>query len=517
MDPGRRRLLQGGVAAGALFLPAPYAWVWAQSEGALKLLRAPKLALVIGNGTYKDAPLKNPANDARAMSDALVKIGFEVTERLDATRAQMTSVIRSYTRTLAARKCVGVFYYAGHGVQLAWTNYLLPVDAEIGRLEDVPKQALAVTGLVSGITKAANPMNVIILDACRDNPLGRVKPNTRGLSQMDAPEATLLAYATAPGNVASDGDGANGLYTENLVRELMVRETRIEDVFKRVRLSVRRTSKGAQLPWESTSLEEDFYFLPSERLKKLSDEEKQRLFKEELAVWQQIQNCQDPAPLEDYLRRYPSGNYVELAQLQLDRVLAARGENRIEIASQRGNPFTKGSAYARISKVGDTVTYRALDLRSRAERRTYTATVIKVTDTEVIRDDGFISDLLGNQRRNRQGYANSPNQFVPLEFQVGKRWRAQFEVTDPQGVTWHAEQELRIVARERVTVPAGSFNAFRLEARGTSSPPQGPTESQVTRWHIPDFQWPVARDEVRRRGGKEVFTERLEMLSYKLA
>ncbi len=451
--------------------------MWAQSEGALKLLRAPKLALVIGNGTYKDAPLKNPANDARAMSDALVKIGFEVTERLDATRAQMTSVIRSYTRTLAARKCVGVFYYAGHGVQLAWTNYLLPVDAEIGRLEDVPKQALAVTGLVSGITKAANPMNVIILDACRDNPLGRVKPNTRGLSQMDAPEA----------------------------------------MFKRVRLSVRRTSKGAQLPWESTSLEEDFYFLPSERLKKLSDEEKQRLFKEELAVWQQIQNSQDPAPLEDYLRRYPSGNYVELAQLQLDRVLAARGENRIEIASQRGNPFTKGSAYARISKVGDTVTYRALDLRSRAERRTYTATVIKVTDTEVIRDDGFISDLLGNQRRNRQGYANSPNQFVPLEFQVGKRWRAQFEVTDPQGVTWHAEQELRIVARERVTVPAGSFNAFRLEARGTSSPPQGPTESQVTRWHIPDFQWPVACDEVRRRGGKEVFTERLEMLSYKLA
>ena len=98
MDPGRRRLLQGGVAAGALFLPAPYAWVWAQSEGALKLLRAPKLALVIGNGTYKDAPLKNPANDARAMSDALVKIGFEVTERLDATRAQMTSAIRTGSR-----------------------------------------------------------------------------------------------------------------------------------------------------------------------------------------------------------------------------------------------------------------------------------------------------------------------------------------------------------------------------------------------------------------------------------
>jgi len=158
-----------------------------------------------------------------------------------------------------------------------------------------------------------------------------------------------------------------------------------------------------------------------------------------------------------------------------------------------------------------------LDLRSKVERGTHTATVIKVTDTEVIRDDGFVSDLLGNQRRSRQGYANSPNQFVPLEFQVGKRWRTQFEVTDPKGVTWHAEQELRIVARERVTVPARSFNAFRLEARGMSWPPQGPTESQVTRWHVPEFQWPVARDEVRRRAGVDVFTERLELMSYKLA
>ncbi len=284
MDPGRRRLLQGGVAAGALLLPGRHAWVWAQSDGALKLLRAPKLALVIGNSKYKEAPLKNPANDARAMSDALVKIGFELTEKLDATRAEMATAIRSYTRALAARKCVGLFYYAGHGVQLAWSNYMVPVDAAIDRLEDVPKQALPVTGLVGGITKAANLMNVIILDACRDNPFGRGKPAQKGLSQMDAPPATLLAYATSPGNVASDGDGANGLYTESLLREVTVKEAKIEDVFKRVRLSVRRKSNGAQIPWESTSLEEDFYFVPSEQLKRLSEEEKQRLFTEELAL-----------------------------------------------------------------------------------------------------------------------------------------------------------------------------------------------------------------------------------------
>jgi len=518
MDPGRRRLLRGGVAAGALLLPAPHAWVWAQSDGALKLLRAPKIALVFGNSKYQEAPLRNPAKDARAIGDALEQVGFEVMEKLDATRADMLAAIRAYTRALAARKCVGVFYYAGHGVQLAWTNYMVPVDAVIDRSEDVPKQSVAVTSLVGGLAKAANPMNVIILDACRDNPFGREKPTKqKGLSQMDAPQSTLLAYATSPGNVASDGEGANGLYTEHLLRELQVKETKIEDVFKRVRLGVRRQSNGAQIPWESTSLEEDFYFLPSEHLKKLSDDEKQKLFKEELALWRTIQDAKDPGPLEDYLRRHPSGDFAELAQLQLDRVLAGQGEQRIQIASQAGNPFTKGSAFARISRVGDTITYRELDLHSRAERRTYTATVVQVTDTEVIHSNGLVSDLLGNQRRTKEGYVFSPNQLAPSEFAVGRRWRTRFDVTDPKGVTFQSEQRIRITARERVTVPAGSFNAFRLEGRGHSSNPRGATEIEIRRWHVPAFQWPVAREELRTRGGKVISTQRLELLSYKLA
>jgi uncharacterized caspase-like protein len=518
MDAGRRRVLQAGVAAGAWLLRGPEVPAWAQSEGALRLLRAPKLALVFGNGGYADAPLKNPVNDARAIADALVRIGFEVTEKFDATRAEMLAAIRAYTRSLATRKCVGLFYYAGHGVQLAWTNYIVPVDAAIDRLEDVPKQAVAVTTLVGGITKAANPMNVIILDACRDNPFGGEKAaRPKGLSQMDAPPSTLLAYATSPGNVASDGEGTNGLYTEHLLRELTVKEARIEDVFKRVRLGVRRRSNGAQIPWESTSLEEDFYFLPSAEMKKLSDQEKQRLFKEELALWRSIEASTEPAPLEDYLRRHPSGNFAELAQLQLDRVLARRGEKRIQIASQAGNPFTKGSAFARIAKVGDTISYRELDPRSGAERGTYKNTVVRVTDSEVVHSNGLISDLLGNQRRTTAGLVFSPNQLAPSEFAVGKRWRTEFEVTDPKGVTWHSAQEIRITARERVTVPAGSFNAFRLEGRGQSANPAGATEAEIRRWHVPDFQWPVLREEVRRRAGKVISAQRLELLAYTLA
>ena len=257
----RRELLKAGLA-GALFAPVPWARVWAQEdeEGALKLLKAPKVSLVVGNSKYKDAPvLKNPDNDAKGVADVLKAAGFAVTVKLDTGREELIQAIRDYVNGMEKQKAVGLFYFAGHGVQLDWRNYMLPVDAVIDRIEDVARQSVDIARLMEGLTKAANPMNVIILDACRENPFGETKkPAQKGLSQMDAPMNTILAYATSPGNVASDGDGANGLYTENLLREMKVQEAKIEDVFKRVRLGVRRKTNGAQIPWESTSLEDDF-------------------------------------------------------------------------------------------------------------------------------------------------------------------------------------------------------------------------------------------------------------------
>jgi uncharacterized caspase-like protein len=136
-----------------------------------------------------------------------------------------------------------------------------------------------VNSLIVGIRKAHNPMNLIILDACRDNPFGSsARLDQKGLSQLDAPPGTLLAYATAPGNTAIDGESENGLYTEHLLREIKVPEVKVEDVFKRVRLAVRRRSKGLQIPWESTSLEEDFWFISPTALKKLAEEEVEREF-----------------------------------------------------------------------------------------------------------------------------------------------------------------------------------------------------------------------------------------------
>src|SRR5258706_9377386 len=183
----RRRILKAGLGAGALFLPVPFAWVWSQqSDGALKLLRAPKVALVIGNGKYKDAPaLKNAPNDASAIGASLKASGFEVNLRIDTGREQMLEAIRAYVHLMEQKKHVGLFYFAGHGVQLDWRNYLLPVDAVIRRIEDVANQSIDIAQLMEGLTRAANPMNLIILDACRQNPFARdFLVEQKGLSQM---------------------------------------------------------------------------------------------------------------------------------------------------------------------------------------------------------------------------------------------------------------------------------------------------------------------------------------------
>jgi uncharacterized caspase-like protein len=195
------------------------------------------------------------------MGKELKVLGFDTQVLLDSNLKDLASAIQAYSGRIAKSKSVGLFYYAGHGVQLAWRNYLIPVDANIDRVDDIPKQTFELNNMLQALNKAQNPMNIIILDACRDNPFGKKLPTEqKGLSQFDAPNNSLLCYATAPGNVASDGPGANGLFTENLLREMRDPEAKIEDVFKRVRLKVRLASKGQQIPWESTSLEEDFYF-----------------------------------------------------------------------------------------------------------------------------------------------------------------------------------------------------------------------------------------------------------------
>ena len=207
------------------------------------------------------APLLNPANDAKAVGEVLKGMGFAVIEVRDASKAQMEAALGRAREALKGKNGVGMLYYAGHGLQLDWRNYMVTVDARLNAAAEVPVQTVDVQAVIDAFKPADNRMNILMLDACRDNPFAATASG-KGLAPMDAPTGTLLAYATAPGNVAEDGSkkSGNGLYTQCLVQELGRPATSIENMFKRVRLQVRRQSDGRQIPWESTSLEDEFYF-----------------------------------------------------------------------------------------------------------------------------------------------------------------------------------------------------------------------------------------------------------------
>src|SRR3954462_12157558 len=192
MLPALKRTVQFAVAI--VFLLAPVR-EFAAADAVPTVNTAPRFALVIGNGKYGEVPLKNATNDARAMADHLKKMGFDVTLKVAASRKDMNDTIREFGGKLAKQKGVGLFYYAGHGAQLAWRNYLIPVDAEIGAVEDLRTKTVELNSLLQLLVKAQNPMNVIIPDACRNNPYGRkAVTEQKGLSQFDAPPGSLLAY-----------------------------------------------------------------------------------------------------------------------------------------------------------------------------------------------------------------------------------------------------------------------------------------------------------------------------------
>jgi hypothetical protein len=361
-------------------------------------------------------------------------------------------------------------------------------------------------------------MNVIILDACRDNPFGKaLPPQEKGLSQFDAPTGSLLAYATSPGNTASDGDGANGLYTEHLLREIKVPDARIEDVFKRVRLGVRRRSNGQQVPWESTSLEEDFYFLPPREVRRISEAEATRRYEEQLAIWERIRKTNDPAVLEDFLRRYPSGLFSEIAQLRLDQVLAQRGEHKVQFALSAQNPYSKGTARADTQlKLGDRFSYRQVNLETNEEIRRYTLVVSEITDTQVIFNNGIvITDLIGNPVKLGDGTRYTDAQHYVAEYSLGKRWTARHRLVTSRGATYDSEIDYRVVARESITLPAGTFDAFRVEGVGWSQGEKFGVDVFNLFWISPEVRRYLAH-ETRQRfaNGKLVKHERYELTGY---
>jgi hypothetical protein len=221
-----------------------------------------RIALVIGNSRYAAvAPLTNPRNDAELMARTLRSLGFQVTELIDADQNTMKQAMLNFGRALRDGVDAGLFYYAGHGVQANGINYLIPVDAVIKDQGELDLQAVDVNAFLRVMEGSASRVNIVILDACRNNPFATgFRSASRGLAPVDAPRGTYIAYSTSPANVAEDGTTGNSPYTLALAAAMQVPDQKLEDTFKQTRRTVLSETHDRQVPWETSSITGDFYF-----------------------------------------------------------------------------------------------------------------------------------------------------------------------------------------------------------------------------------------------------------------
>jgi uncharacterized caspase-like protein len=534
-----------------------------------------RVALVIGNSAYKDAPLVNPGNDARLISQVLREAGFTVLERRNLNQAGLRRAIREFGDEIA-KGGVGLFYYAGHGMQVKGRNYMIPVGHDIRREDEVAEQSVEVGLVMEKLTSAKNRPNIVILDACRNNPYG----GAGGLAPMDAPAGTLIAFATAPGQLAADGDGDNSTYTKHLAGYMREPGIKIEDVFKRTRAAVRQESAGRQVPWENTSLEGDFYFKAQdpaviaaqerereeaqkeaiaravqEALKRSrGDQEKiereiaQRVAAEraaaERAAAERIAAIERAAQaaIERALRGQPPAQpqaqpVAAAAQPSPVAVLkpqppapskpAAQEPTRVAVAApagvMRGMP-----AASLVPKVGDTwlYLYTERDYGNKKEEKARRR-VEAVTDAEIrVRTGGgdvLVYNLDGNlmRREYKSGEVRTWEPFQarfnhPLE--PGKTWTHKF-VFKRSGREVEHDATYTVVGWEDITVPAGTFKALKITSvssyRRLDNNFRGQTV--VDTWYVPETKrW--VKMEVLERGNNGViyqdWTE--ELLSFKV-
>ncbi|MCG2643462.1 MULTISPECIES: caspase family protein [Bradyrhizobium] len=222
-----------------------------------------RVALVIGNSNYRNAPqLANPDNDAQSMAQFLNSAGFEVISATDLGQNDMLRVVQDFSAKVSARgpNTVAMVYYAGHGVQLAGENYLVPVDAKVSNQTELVNDSVRLVDVMSTLETIPSRMRIVVLDACRNNPFPNVNDAGRGLAIVDAPNGSIVGYSTAPGAEALDGNNGHSPYTQAFLNVAREPNVPIEQLFKRVRLAVNQTTSGAQVPWESSSLTSDFTF-----------------------------------------------------------------------------------------------------------------------------------------------------------------------------------------------------------------------------------------------------------------
>jgi hypothetical protein len=251
----KHAFLAAALVAGIAVAPLPV-----RAQGA-----EPRTALIIGNANYTFGKLENPVNDARDMAEALRGAGFEVILKTDADQAGMRDGIRSFGSALKAKGGVGLLFFSGHGVQARGENYILPLGERPNSEDALKAGAVTAAEAVDAMSAARNALNIVILDACRNNPLSSISGATRGLSRVDSSSNLFVSFATSPGEVALDGSGRNSPYTKHLKTAIATDSLTIEDTFKRTLKGVYQETGGKQQPWISSSFFGDFMFRPGGR------------------------------------------------------------------------------------------------------------------------------------------------------------------------------------------------------------------------------------------------------------
>ena len=273
LDVGRLRWMAGALLRVAMLSTLAVAATVAQAYDIVS--GEIRTALVIGNAAYRNAPLRNPVNDAQAVAAALRGLGFEVILRENASQRETLDAFREFAFK-SAKSQVRLLYYAGHGVQIKGRNYLMPVDAEVQTEDEITQKGADVTEFLERLGTLPSGVNLVVLDACRNNPFTStpsqvadsrrfrtrgLAPQTAGLAPLQAPSGTLIAFSTAPGSVAVDNPmQKNSVYTKHFLASLRTPGLPVERLFKQVRVAVALETQQQQVPWETSSLMGEFCF-----------------------------------------------------------------------------------------------------------------------------------------------------------------------------------------------------------------------------------------------------------------
>jgi uncharacterized caspase-like protein len=306
-----------------------------------------RVALVIGNGAYTTSvELANPKNDATDVAEALRQLGFEVYEGIDLDKTGMDHKIRDFAEGISGAQ-LALFFYAGHGLQVNGQNYLMPVDARLTKASGLDFEMVRLDLVQRAMEREAS-VNIIMLDACRDNPLGRSLARalgtrssavTSGLAPMESGEGTLIIFSTQPGNTASDGAGRNSPFSAALLKHISAPGDDLPTILINVRNDVMAATGRRQVPWEHSALTTKVYFTPPKLANPSEPTPDQRM---ELAFWESVKDSTNPAVLRSYLEQYPQGTFAPLARALIEQYekqqaaeLAARQESAKQAEIQR--------------------------------------------------------------------------------------------------------------------------------------------------------------------------------------